>query len=134
MGVDFNSGTMFNGRLYFASTAGLTREGGGRDNELDIKAWVTVSTADMSIMKPKALRTLALSGRFGGRIRVVVESEARSEAYISPELSGMTGLRMGLDRDLRGWMQKFKIENYDGSSVNLSRADITIIPGPEFRR
>ena len=134
MGVDFNSGTQFNGRLYFASTDGLRREDGARDGELDIKAWIIVPTTDMEVLQPKALRTMILTGRFGGRVKVTVESETAQESYLSPDLSATTGLRLKLDRVLRGWLQKVKIANFDGCSVNLSKGDITIIPGPEYRQ
>ena len=134
MGVDFNSATNFNGKLYFAAADGLTKEDGSRDGELDIKAWIIVPTTDMEVLQPKALRTIILTGRFGGRVKVTVESEAAQESYLSPNLSVTTGFRMKLDRVLRGWLQKVKIENYDGASVNLSKGDITIIPGPEYRR
>ncbi len=134
MGVDFNSATSFNGKLYFASADGLVKEGGSRDGELDINAWVIVSTTDMEVLQPKALRTMILTGRFGGRVKVTVESETAQESYLSPDLSATTGLRLKLDRVLRGWLQKVKIANFDGCSVNLSKGDITIIPGPEYRR
>lgn len=134
MGVDFNSGTMFNGRLYFASADGLKREDGSRDGELDIRAWIVIPTTDMEVLQPKGLRTLTLAGRFGGRVQVTVESEAQSEVYLSPELSATTGVRMKVDRKLRGWAQKIRVANYDGCSVNLSKGNITIIPGAEIRR
>ena len=134
MGVDFNSGTMFNGRLYFASADGLKREDGSRDGELDIKAWIVIPTTDMDVLQPKGLRTLTLLGRFGGRVQVTVENETSKEIYLSPELNATTGIRMKVDRELRGWAQKIKIANYDGCSVNLSKGNITIIPGAEIRR
>ena len=134
MGVDFNSATSFNGKLYFASASGLAKEDGARDGELDINAWVIVPTTDMEVLQPKALRTMILTGRFGGRVKVTVESETAQESYLSPDLSATTGLRLKLDRVLRGWLQKVKIANFDGCSVNLSKGDITIIPGPEYRR
>jgi hypothetical protein len=88
----------------------------------------------MEVLQPKALRTMTLTGRFGGRVRVTVENETEREQYLSPDLSANTGFRLKIDRCLRGWMQKVKIENYDGSSVNLSKGNITIIPGPELRQ
>ena len=134
IGVDFGSATNFNGKLYFATADGLAKEDGSRDGELDIKAWIIVPTTDMEVLQPKALRTLILTGRFGGRVKVTVESETAQESYLSPDLSATTGLRLKLDRVLRGWLQKVKIANFDGCSVNLSKGDITIIPGPEYRR
>ena len=134
MGVDFGSATNFNGKLYFATTDGLIKEDGSRDGELDIKAWIIVPTTDMEVLQPKALRTLILTGRFGGRVQVTVENETSKEAYLSPELNATTGVRMKIDRELRGWAQKIKIANYDGCSVNLSKGNITIIPGAEIRR
>lgn len=134
MSVDFNSATNFNGKLYFAAADGLTKEDGARDGELDIKAWIIVPTTDMEVLQPKALRTLTLLGRFGGRVQVTVENETSKEIYLSPELNATTGIRMKIDRELRGWAQKIKIANYDGCSVNLSKGNITIIPGAEIRR
>ena len=134
MGVDFGSATNFNGKLYFATADGLAKEDGSRDGELDIKAWIVIPTTDMEVLQPKALRTLTLLGRFGGRVQVTVENETSKEIYLSPELNATTGIRMKVDRELRGWAQKIKIANYDGCSVNLSKGNITIIPGAEIRR
>jgi hypothetical protein len=135
MGVDFNSAVSFNGKTYFCSMqSGITKEEGGRDGQLDIKAWVIFPTTDMGILQPKALRTLILSGRIGGQVAVTVESEKIKESYLSPKLDSTTGVRMKIDRDLRGWLQRIKVGNHDGCSMNISKANITIIPGTEYRR
>lgn len=133
IGVGFNSSTVFNGRTYFAGPSGLTREDGVRDDELDVKAWVTIHPLDIGTVDVRAVRTLVVYGRIGGQLRISIEGGGKTISYLSNSESGSCGVKIGLDKCLKDWSQKIRIENYDGASINLSKAYLTIVPGVSRR-
>ena len=133
IGVDFNSGVLFNGRVYFATTSGLKKEGGTRDDDLDVKAWVSIYSSGLGIIGDATIRTISIFGRIGGQLRVSIDGGGRKDSYLSGERDGMSGVKIGVNKRLKDWINKIRIENYDGSSVNISKAELVVIPGVSRR-
>ena len=133
LGADFDSGTLFNGRLYFATTSGLKKQGGTRDDELDVKAWVTIYPSSIGFIEKATIRTISIFGRIGGQLRISVDGNGYKDTYLSDARSSASGVRIGINKKLKDWVNRIRIENYDGSSVNMSRAELAIIPGVSRR-
>jgi len=139
-----NSATLFNGELLFATSDGLFESTGDNDGyetvgetqvPIPIAAHIKLPSSEFGYAGQKSPRSIVMSGRFGGAMRVSLTDEGgTTKDYTSPVLDDESGCKLALDTDQRSRYLAFKIANVDGADFSLGGADLVFIPGPERRR
>lgn len=138
VGADFNSGTTFNGKLYFATDDGLKKEDGDRDGELDVNATISFSVPQSPlglghIFQTRTIRTVSILGKIKSAIVLTISSGNEEFSTTVDTSNHGWGVRIGVDKKVKGWIQKVTISNRDGGRLNLSKSIAIIIPGPGAR-
>ena len=129
-----NSAGTFNGKLYFASDAGIHVFDETSDEE-EVAAYFVLPVSDYQYIGQKTPRSILFSGRFDGTIKASVTDEnGITKDYLSQNMSGASGCKIALDSDQRSRYFKIKVSNVEGSYFSIDAIDLVHIPGPEPRR
>lgn len=130
---EFESATIFNGKLYFVNDDGLVSSGGDSDTGGNIEAWIVTPITKMGHNAPKHLRSISVSGDFSGEMTIAVTTDDDIENEFQSSLAPYGG-KVALSSKQRGRFFRVKMSNVDGADFNLESADITFIPGVEARK
>lgn len=139
-----NSACVFDGKLMFATSAGVFESTGDNDGyetvgeeevPIQIDAYIVPPTSDFGYSGQKSPRSMLLGGKFDGGMEVsLTDEQGVTRDYPTPVLDGDDGAKVALRTDQRSRYHKVKIANVDGADFSLESADIVFIPGPERRR
>lgn len=137
-----NSATFFNGKLLFATSAGIFESGGSNDGyesdgttPIPIDAYAVLPIADFGYQGQKSPRSMLLGGRFDGQMRVsITDEKGVVQDYLTEDMGNEDGTKVALRSGQRSRYFKVKIGNVDGADFSVDSADLVYIPGPERRR
>lgn len=139
-----NSATLFNGKLLFATSAGIFESGGDNDGyavegeasaPVPIAAHAVLPISDFKYQGQKSPRSMLLGGRFDGQMEVSITDENGGTHDFPTEAMGdEDGTKVALRSRQRSRYFKVKIANVDGADFSVDSVDLIYIPGPERRR
>lgn len=139
-----NSACVFDGKLLFATSAGVLQSSGDNDGyetvgeeqvAIPISAYIIPPTSDFAYRGQKSPRSMVLGGNFDGRMQVsITDEKGVTQDYLTPGLDGDDGAKIALRTDQRSRYHQIKIANVDGADFSIESVDMVYIPGPERRR
>ena len=137
-----NSAVVFNGKLLFATSAGIFESAGDNDGyEADgttpvpIDAYAVLPVADFGYQGQKSPRSMLLGGRFDGQMQVsITDEKGVTQNYLTEVMDNEDGTKVAMRSDQRSRYLKVKIANVDGADFSVDSADLIFIPGPERRK
>lgn len=143
-GHSANSATFFNGKLLFATSAGIFESTGDNDGfivedevstPIPINAYAVLPVADFGYQGQKSPRSMLLGGRFDGQMQVsITDEKGVTQNYLTEDMDNEDGTKVALRSDQRSRYLKVKIANVDGADFSVDSADLIFIPGPERRK
>lgn len=135
-----NSLGVFEDELIVASADGLHtfKEASefGEEEEMEaVSAFFELPRALLGHNRPKAPRSLLISGRVLGALGVDITDETGTTvSYTTAVLDTYEGTKVALQTNQAGRYFQVKIKSLDGAYFSIDRIDLVFIPRPERRR